>query len=161
MEQKANPKFYVVVNTDLRMSAGKIAAQTGHAVAHLYEGLLYGSGRPMAKTYTGELYSDDGRQTILKMEMLPIPWWAAGSPIIVLGATSAEIAALGPPDIAVTDAGRTEVAPGAQTVVAWRPTDSPPVALTKLRTCASRKSKCRAPCDRTIVFRPLANYRSP
>ena len=139
MEQKAKPKFYVVVNTDLRMTSGKIGAQTGHAVAHLYEDLLYGSGGPMAKTYTGELCTDAGRQTILKMEMLLMPWWAAGSPIIVLGATTAEIAALGPPDIAVTDAGQTEVAPGTQTVVAWRPTDSPPIALAKLRTLRDPK----------------------
>jgi peptidyl-tRNA hydrolase len=131
-EQKspiAEPKLYVVVNTDHEMSAGKVGAQVGHAVSRLYIGLL--------AQEQGEDPTED------PLERALAPWWRAGSPIIVLGGTTQEIAALGPPDIVVTDAGRTEVRPGAQTAVAWRPTERPLEGLRALRLLEGLRAQRR------------------
>lgn len=97
-------KMVIVVNNDLKMGKGKIAAQVGHAISAMYQRVISG-----AKVH------HLGR------------WLQTGEGKIVLKASQEEFNALletNSPDIIVKDAGHTQVDPGSITVIAYFPRHS-------------------------------------
>lgn len=98
----SNLTMYIVVNTTVKMTKGKIAAQVGHAVASVVETMLH---------------DDPLRYSLYKRD---------GQPKIVLGAkeellhTIAQMRSAHP----IYDAGKTGVVAGTLTAVAFEPTDS-------------------------------------
>lgn len=106
---------YIVVNKDLNMSIGKTCAQVGHAVQYLCQNYKYiwDLHQSLPSETSKELidtYSD----------------WSRGnqSTKIVLGANSKEFNKLKKSILKpfiVTDAGKTELEPGTDTVLCFRP----------------------------------------
>ncbi len=92
----------MVINKELKMSKGKIAAQAAHAL-HLMTDALYRS-----KVYDMTKYYN---------------WMSTGAKIVALGGTTEELQSLSQRSdaIAVRDAGRTEVEAGSLTVVCLLP----------------------------------------
>lgn len=106
---------YVIVNKDLNMSLGKTCAQVGHAIQYLCT--YYKSICEEYKSFPTE----EGNKFI--NEYLD---WAIEeqSTKIVLGADTKEFNKLKKSDLdpfIVTDAGKTEVEPGTETVLAFWP----------------------------------------
>ena len=101
--------MYLFVNSDLKMKAGKIAAQVGHAAQEITEQLVK------------MRYENNG--------MLPDPyvryfkWSKMGAKKIVLKATQEQLIEMTKmrEAVAITDSGRTQVAPGSLTVVGFYP----------------------------------------
>lgn len=106
--------MYFIVNDDLKMGKGKIAAQVGHAVSAMYQHVLRG---------------------------VPIPglhsWISGGQEKkIVLKASREQIDELirdYPPPIVIHDAGHTQVPEGSLTVIAYYPSRDSPVSLQSLK----------------------------
>ena len=100
-------RVYLVVNSDLEMSAGKIAAQVGHAVQHIFE-----------------YYIDhvDKQSDLIKYQQ-------TGNTKIVLKASHDKIIALyrkyPNKSFLIIDAGRTEIEPGSVTVLGFLPMSEP------------------------------------
>ena len=108
-------KMYFIINSDLKMKAGKMSAQCAHA----------------AVTWAIKIHADGQTDSVFT------EWYNFGQPKVVLKATqtvlelllqkySASASAIA---IAVHDAGRTQVAAGSLTVVCFRPmavSDCPP-----------------------------------
>ncbi|CAL5226907.1 g9782 [Coccomyxa viridis] len=93
-------KAVLVVNSTLKMSSGKIAAQCAHAAVGLYKN-MYINGVPWLASW-----EEDGEKTVvLKSE----------GPDLQTLETKAESLLL--PTFLVEDAGRTEIAPGSLTVL--------------------------------------------
>lgn len=93
--------MYIVVNDDLKMGKGKIAAQVGHAVSDMYWTLI--NGKPITSI---------------------IPWKQQGETKIVLKASSEQIDELiktTNPPIIIHDAGHTQVPEYSLTVIAYYP----------------------------------------
>ncbi len=109
MTNRDNPiSFYIVVNKDLEMSKGKVAAQVGHAVQYLCEEYVTALNLGMKCRDFKELYDE---------------WALAGSGKIVLSATRdqfTKLKALKPLCI-IKDAGHTQVNKGTETVLAFAP----------------------------------------
>jgi len=96
-------RIYFVVNSDLEMSAGKIAAQVGHGMQYVMEYYLtHVESQHDIKDYK----ASGSAKIILK---------APESKIIMLYEKYRHISFL------VTDAGKTEIAPGSITVLAFLP----------------------------------------
>ena len=106
---------YMIVNKVLEMSSGKIGAQCGHAIQLL---LLEQNriARLVEKT-------DSENNILLRMEYWCTRYINGGFNKIVLGANPKEWAYIKDNynPIIVTDAGRTEVEPGSETVMALWP----------------------------------------
>lgn len=94
-------KMIIVVNNDLKMCKGKIAAQVGRAISAMYQSVI--SGR--------------------KVQNLE-RWLQTGEGKIVLKASQEEFNDLlesHSPDIVIKDAGHPQVYPGSITVLAYYP----------------------------------------
>ena len=106
---------YIVVNKDLNMSLGKTCAQVGHAIQYLCQRylLIWCAHEKTPTEKTKKLISDY------------LEWSVEGlSTKIVLGADTKEFNKLKESDLdpfIVTDAGKTEVEPGTETVLAFWP----------------------------------------
>lgn len=96
--------MYIFVNSDLKMSAGKVAGQVGHLVQQIIEDIMK---MPLnSKTYKKYL-----------------EWNNSGSTKIILKATQEQIKDLVKNNNAfyVIDAGRTQIADGSMTVAGFYP----------------------------------------
>lgn len=113
MENERNEKLvmYLIVNDQLGMSPGKIAAQCGHAVMHLMEIyfksiLLQDIDTPLVNTHK-KLANDyeEWRREAIKVVLKagPEEWKALKSEA----------------DVIVIDAGYTEIAPNSETVLGF------------------------------------------
>lgn len=93
-------KAVLVVNSTLKMSSGKIAAQCAHAAVGLYKNMYLNSVPWLAS------WEEDGEKTVvLKSEGPDLPALEAKAQSLLL------------PTFLVEDAGRTEIAPGSLTVL--------------------------------------------
>jgi peptidyl-tRNA hydrolase len=123
-------RVYLVVNTDLKMSLGKTVVQTGHAVEYLLDKRDELLARcdmwheMVAASYIENLWPsvDD---LCWKRAFAFNRWKNQSHCKISLGANTAEFNAVKDenPDthVVVVDAGRTEIAPGSETVVGLFP----------------------------------------
>ena len=106
---------YIVVNKDLNMSLGKTCAQVGHAIQYLCQH-YFSIQRAQEKNPT---------EKTEKLINDYLEWSVEGlSTKIVLGADTKEFNKLKESDLdpfIVTDAGKTEVEPGTETVLAFWP----------------------------------------
>lgn len=102
--------MYIVVNSDLKMSAGKIAAQVGHVVQLITEEIIRTSYEKKKPPLEYVQY---------------MKWKSSGCAKIVLKAPQAEIEKLMvlPSARHIIDEGRTQVEPGSLTVLGFCPTD--------------------------------------
>lgn len=98
------PKLYIIVNTDLQLTVGRIGVDIGHIVSKLW-----------LKNLLDEKNDDEGMDR----------WLCTGRVIEVYSATKAQIDTLPAPEIYVRDTGPMVVQSGPCTVVAWMPTDIP------------------------------------
>ena len=105
------PVMYLIVNNDLNMSKGKIAAQVGHIVESIIEELV-----------KAEIFSSNQSKKKSFLEDYNL-WKRVGRAKIVLKATQEEIKQLSILDDAryIIDAGLTQVEPGSMTVVGFLP----------------------------------------
>ena len=114
-------KMVLLVRQDLNMGAGKVAAQCCHATLGVYRKAVRAVGEAMGV----------GREGCAVDPMVLQQWEGSGEAKIVLKVRNGgqlqtlkeAAAALGLPHYAVTDAGRTQVAPGTVTVMAVGPAD--------------------------------------
>ena len=106
---------YIVVNKDLNMSLGKTCAQVGHSIQYLCQH-YFSIQRAQEKNPT---------EKTEKLINDYLEWSVEGlSTKIVLGADTKEFNKLKKSDLdpfIVTDAGKTEVEPGTETVLAFWP----------------------------------------
>ncbi len=100
--------MYILVNNDLQMGKGKIAAQVGHVVQNLVEDII-----------TKKYESKKVQNICTDYEI----WKREGCPKIVLKATKEQLEKLSEMDKArfIIDAGKTQIAPGSLTVVGFPP----------------------------------------
>lgn len=103
--------MYFVINHDLKMKPGKIAAQIAHAATQLcYTAVTQDKKNPK--------------------QALFVTWLQSGQAKIVLKASTLEFEQL--KEMAhtyIVDAGRTQVEPNTTTVLAWYPTVGYPVEM--------------------------------
>lgn len=114
-EQK--DKMYFVINHDLKMGAGKIASQVAHAMMKIT--LTY------AQRVAEYEYEDEERARSLIDKDPFQKWLRTGGAKIILKANTEQFEKLiieCKPDVVISDAGRTRVKAGTQTVLAWYPT---------------------------------------
>ena len=104
--------MYLIINNDLNMGKGKIAAQVAHVIESIIEELV-----------KAELRSSTKKKSFLEDYNL---WKISGRAKIVLKATEEEIRQLSRLDDAryIIDAGLTQVAPGSMTVVGFLPSST-------------------------------------
>ena len=116
----SDPVMYIVINNDLNMSKGKIAAQVGHVVEIIIEELV-----------RAELISTKKKSFLEDYKV----WKNTGRAKIVLKANDEEIKHLSMLDNArcVIDAGLTQVAPGSMTVVGFLPSKTNKDILNKFK----------------------------
>lgn len=106
---------YIIVNKDLNMSLGKTCAQVGHAIQYLCQRYfsIWHSHEKAPTERTENLISDY------------LEWSVEGqSTKIVLGADSKEFNKLKESELEpfiVTDAGKTELIPGTETILCFWP----------------------------------------
>lgn len=96
-------RIYLIINSDLQMSSGKIAAQTGHGVQYIME---YYMKNPDKQQDFREYKKDGSTKIVLK---------APQNKLIALHEKYPDTSFL------VIDAGHTEIAPGSITVLAFLP----------------------------------------
>jgi peptidyl-tRNA hydrolase len=110
--------MYIVVNKDLNMSPGKIAAQVGHGVEKVcgYYKYIW----DLVKSLSPENILEKDSQFINDF----LEWQIEGnSTKIVLGADTKTFTKLSrkSPELVVVDAGKTEIAPNTKTVICFWP----------------------------------------
>lgn len=100
--------MYVLVNDDLKMGKGKIAAQVGHVVGIITEEII-------RKSYESD--------KVLECYLSFIQWKNTGYAKIILKATQEQITSfIGHPEtIYILDEGRTQIAPNSLTVLGFFP----------------------------------------
>lgn len=104
-ESPSSFKMAFVVNAELKMGCGKTAAQVGHAAVGLYSVLTSRADmRDQVSAWEGECGS---KKIVLK-----------GQSASHLSELAEKAESLGIPTMAIRDAGRTQVEPGALTVIA-------------------------------------------
>jgi PTH2 family peptidyl-tRNA hydrolase len=116
----SDPVMYLIVNNDLNMSKGKIAAQVGHVVESIIEELVKAE------------FTSTKKKSFLEDYNL---WKRSGRAKIVLKANQEEIKDLSRLDNArcIIDAGLTQVAPGSMTVVGFLPSCTKKEIFTKFK----------------------------
>jgi len=102
---KESFKMVLVVNSDLKMGMGKVAAQVGHAVLGLYRLLDSGSGK--GRTGLEEWERNGAKKIVVR-----------GKDATHLMELKRSASEFGLPCLVVQDAGRTQVEPGSLTVLA-------------------------------------------
>ena len=113
---KFHSEMYLVVNADLGMGKGKIAAQVGHVVQLLTEKML--TEEMPSEKMLGEMSSSSGWLLVYD------EWKRHGIKKIVLKATEKQLLELiadHPDCVYIRDAGLTQIAPGSLTVVGFPP----------------------------------------
>ncbi len=107
----SDPVMYILINNDLNMGKGKIAAQVGHVVEIIIEELV-----------KAELTSTKKKSFLEDYKV----WKKTGRAKIVLKATEEEIKQLSQLDGAhcVVDAGLTQIPSGSMTVVGFLPSST-------------------------------------
>jgi PTH2 family peptidyl-tRNA hydrolase len=103
--------MYVLVNTDLKMTKGKIASQVGHVVGCITEEII-------RKSYESD--------TINKDYISYMNWKNSGSAKIILKASQNEITKFieKPKTIHIIDEGRTQIEPNSLTVLGFYPSNT-------------------------------------
>jgi PTH2 family peptidyl-tRNA hydrolase len=114
--------LYIVVRKELKMSAGKVGAQIGHAVQKLL--LRYFKDQVLSKSKQLAELRLIGEKELSRVEVLT-KWCDSASTKVVLGATDAEFSSLveemGKDIFLVKDAGKTQVEAGTSTVLCLWP----------------------------------------
>lgn len=116
MEREVDPiKMYIVVRRSLKLSAGKVGGQCGHAV-HYFMRAFWEASKDPATMRTDALYA---------RLMLAVRWDESPDHTkVILGATDEEFEQLkveNPEHFLVVDLGRTQVAPNTQTCLGLWP----------------------------------------
>ena len=108
--------MYIIVNSDLGMSKGKIAAQVGHVVMHLV--------REGEELYNNRKISDITTPLGFKIQDYII-WWSGSYTKVVLKADSKTLFHIMKKYVSDVqyqrDEGRTQIEPGSLTVVGFFP----------------------------------------
>ena len=117
------PIMYLIVNNDLNMSKGKIAAQVGHIVESITEELV-----------KAEIFSSNQTKKKSFLEDYNL-WKRVGRAKIVLKANQNEIKELSRLDDAryIIDSGLTQVQPGSMTVIGFLPSNTKIEKFTKFK----------------------------
>jgi PTH2 family peptidyl-tRNA hydrolase len=116
----SNPVMYLIINNDLNMGKGKIAAQVAHVVELIIEELV-----------RAELSSTKKKSFLEDYNL----WKKTGRAKIVLKATEEEIKQLSRLDDAryIIDTGLTQVEPGSMTAIGFLPSCTKKNILNKFK----------------------------
>lgn len=101
--------MYILVNSDLNMSKGKIASQVGHVVGEITEQIIH-------KSYESSKGIPDCYSRFVR-------WKKSGNTKIILKANQEQIITMidEPESVYIIDAGKTEITPNSLTCIGFYP----------------------------------------